>query len=92
MLVKAVLSLAKRKMTEPFCLAWVLLSGADDSFRCAFESVSAGSVHKHKRTDPDHHRCIRNFMGTVVYKHPGIPSEKTESGNGHADITFKQRL
>lgn len=26
MLVKAVLSLAKRKMTEPFCLAWVLLS------------------------------------------------------------------
>ena len=20
-------------------------------------------------------------MGTVVYKHPGIPSEKTESGN-----------
>lgn len=26
MLVKAVLSLAKRKMIEPFCLAWVLLS------------------------------------------------------------------
>ena len=26
MLVKAVLSLAKRKMTDPFCLAWVLLS------------------------------------------------------------------
>ena len=26
MLVKAVLSLAKRKMTEPFCLAWALLS------------------------------------------------------------------
>ena len=26
MFVKAVLSLAKRKMTEPFCLAWVLLS------------------------------------------------------------------
>ena len=26
---------------------------ADDSFRCAFESVSAGPVHKHKRTDPD---------------------------------------
>ena len=25
-LVKAVLSFAKRKMTEPFCLAWVLLS------------------------------------------------------------------
>lgn len=26
MLVKAVLSLAKRKMTEPFCLAWVCVS------------------------------------------------------------------
>ena len=26
MLVKAVLSLAKRKMTEPFCLAWAVLS------------------------------------------------------------------
>lgn len=26
MLVKAILSLAKRKMTEPFCLAWALLS------------------------------------------------------------------
>ena len=26
MLVKAVLSLAKRKMTEPFCLAWAVMS------------------------------------------------------------------
>lgn len=26
MLLKAILSLAKRKMTEPFCLAWALLS------------------------------------------------------------------
>lgn len=26
LLVKAVISLAKRKMTEPFCLAWALLS------------------------------------------------------------------
>ena len=26
MLVKAVLSLAKRKMTEPFCLVWAILS------------------------------------------------------------------
>ena len=26
MLLKAVLSLAKRKMTEPFCLAWALLA------------------------------------------------------------------
>ena len=26
LLMKAVFSLAKRKMTEPFCLAWVLLS------------------------------------------------------------------
>ena len=26
LLMKAVLSLAKRKMTEPFCLAWALLS------------------------------------------------------------------
>ncbi len=27
LLVKAVISLAKRKMTEPFCLAWALLAG-----------------------------------------------------------------
>ena len=26
MFLKAILSLAKRKMTEPFCLAWVVLS------------------------------------------------------------------
>ena len=26
MVVRAILSLAKRKMTEPFCLAWVFLS------------------------------------------------------------------
>ena len=88
MLVKAVLSLAKRKMTEPFCLAWVLLS----ALMILSGVLLNPSQLDHKRTDPDHHRCIRNFMGTVVYKHPGIPSEKTESGNGHADITFKQRL
>ena len=92
MFVKAVLSLAKRKIDRTILPCMGIIICADDSFRCAFESVSAGPVHKHKRTDPDHHRCIRNFMGTVVYKHPGIPSEKTESGNGHADITFKQRL
>lgn len=27
LLVKAVISLAKRKMTEPFCLVWALLAG-----------------------------------------------------------------
>ena len=27
MVVRAILSLAKRKMTEPFCLSWMFLSG-----------------------------------------------------------------
>ena len=88
MLVKAVLSLAKRKMTEPFCLAWALLSTLM-IFSGAFKSISAGSIHQHKRTCSDNYRCIRNFMGIVVYKYAGIHSEKKESGNGYADLTFK---
>ena len=76
MFVKAVLSLAKRKMTEPFCLAWVLLSAL---------MILSGVLLNPSQLD--RYISTRGLIliiivvsgilwGTVVYKHPGIPSEK----------------
>ncbi len=70
MLVKAVLSLAKKNdRTILPCMGIII--AANDSFGVLL-NPSQLALHKYKRTDPDHHYCIRNFMGTVVYKHPGI--------------------
>ena len=88
MFLKAILSLAKRKMTEPFCLAWAVLSAL---------MILSGIILNPSQLDryvslrayTDHDYCIRNSVGAVVYQHTGIQSEKEKSGACHADLAVK---
>ena len=97
MFLKAILSLAKRKMTEPFCLAWAVLSALmilsgillNPSQLDGYISTR-GSLCESERAYTDHDYCIRNSVGAVVYQHTGIYPEKKKSGACHADFVIKQ--
>ena len=80
---------AKRKMTEPFCLEWAVLS-ALMILSGILLNPSQLDGYISTGTDPDHNNCVRDSVGIVVYQHTGIYPEKKKSGAGHADFCFKQ--
>lgn len=90
MVVRAILSLAKRKMTEPFCLEWVFLSALMNSFRCTFKSISDEALCQYTRTDSDYNNCVRCSVGIMVYQYAGFYPEKKKSGACHAGFFIKQ--
>ena len=53
LLVMAILSLAKRKMTEPFCLAWAIVSVLLVNFSYNDWSCMDSLVHKHTAFNSD---------------------------------------
>ena len=86
MFLKAILSLAKRKMTEPFCLAWAVLSAL---------MILSGILLNPSQLDG--YISTRGLIliimivsGIVVYQHTGIYPEKKKSGACHADFVSKQ--
>lgn len=90
MFLKAILSLAKRKMTEPFCLAWAVLSAL---------MILSGILLNPSQLDG--YISTRGLIliiiivsgilwGIVVYQHTGIYPEKKKSGACHADFVIKQ--
>lgn len=90
MFLKAILSLAKRKMTEPFLSCMGGFVCIDDFFRYPFKSVPTRWLYQHTGIDPDHNNCVRDSVGIVVYQHTGIYPEKKKSGACHADFVIKQ--
>ena len=84
MVVRAILSLAKRKMTEPFCLEWVFLS--------ALMILSGALLNpsQYTRTDSDYNNCVRCSVGIMVYQYAGFYPEKKKSGACHAGFFIKQ--
>ncbi len=89
MVVRAILSLAKRKMTEPFCLSWVFLS-ALMILSGALLNPSQMKLCQYTRTDSDYNNCVRCSVGIMVYQYAGFYPEKKKSGACHADFVIKQ--
>lgn len=90
MFLKAILSLAKRKMTEPFCLAWAVLSALMILSGILLNPSQLDGYISTRGLDPDHNNCVRDSVGIVVYQHTGIYPEKKKSGACHADFVIKQ--
>ena len=89
MVVRAILSLAKRKMTEPFCLAWVFLSVLM-ILSGALLNPSQMKRYVSTRTDSDYNNCVRCSVGIMVYQYAGFYPEKKKSGACHAGFFIKQ--
>lgn len=77
MVVRAILSLAKRKMTEPFCLEWVFLSAL---------MILSGALLNPSQMK----RYVRCSVGIMVYQYAGFYPEKKKSGAFHAGFFIKQ--
>ena len=88
MVVRAILSLAKRKMTEPFCLSWVFLS--------ALMILSGALLNPSQMKRYVSTRgliltnCVRCSVGIMVYQYAGFYPEKKKSGACHAGFVIKQ--
>ena len=82
LLVMAILSLAKRKMTEPFCLAWAIVSVL--LVICGI--LITGTVCKSQDFDLNFSYNGWSCMDSLVHKHTAFNSDAEESGTGNADI------
>lgn len=76
MVVRAILSLAKRKMTEPILSFMGVFVCINDSFRCTFKSISDEALCQYTRTDSDYNNCVRCSVGIMVYQYAGFYPEK----------------
>ena len=79
LLVMAILSLAKRKMTEPFCLAWAIVS-------VLLVICGTGAVYKSQDFDLSFSYNDWSGMDSLVHKHTAFNPDEKESGTGNADI------
>lgn len=85
LLVMAILSLAKRKMTEPFCLAWAIVS-VPGYMRNSDRAFRTGTVCKSQDFDLNFSYNGWSCMDSLVHKHTAFNSDAEESGTGNADI------
>lgn len=90
MVVRAILSLAKRKMTEPFCLEWVFLSALMILSGALLNPSQMKRYVSTPRTDFDYNNCVRCSVGIMVYQYAGFYPEKKKSGACHAGFFIKQ--
>ena len=89
MVVRAILSLAKRKMTEPFCLSWVFLS--------ALMILSGALLNPSQMKRYVSTRgliltiiIVSGVLWIMVYQYAGFYPEKKKSGACHAGFVIKQ--
>ena len=85
MVVRAILSLAKRKMTEPFCLEWVFLSAL---MILSGALLNPSQMKRYVSTRGLILTII--IVGIMVYQYAGFYPEKKKSGACHAGFFIKQ--
>ena len=87
MVVRAILSLAKRKMTEPFCLSWVFLSAL---MILSGALLNPSQMKRYVSTRGLILTIIIVSGGIMVYQYAGFYPEKKKSGACHAGFVIKQ--
>lgn len=90
MVVRAILSLAKRKDVRTILSCMGVFVCINDSFRCTFKSISDEALCQYTRTDSDYNNCVRCSVGIMVYQYAGFYPEKKKSGACHAGFFIKQ--
>lgn len=90
MVVRAILSLAKRKMTEPFCLEWVFLSALMILSGALLNPSQMKRYVSTRGLILTIINCVRCSVGIMVYQYAGFYPEKKKSGACHAGFFIKQ--
>lgn len=86
LLVMAILSLAKRKMTEPFCLAWAIVSVLLVICGILIEPSELERYVSLRIFDLSFSYNDWSGMDSLVHKHTAFNLDEKESGTGNADI------